>query len=281
MSVFDKTIYIVLIIFDYVIHAICIYSIIKLKAFKNCFGYICFIISITECFLILISAFYIFYDADIEPKSKISIFRRLTGVMQMYLWTALAIGHLYQCLNRMVAVIWSTFYYLKFNTKVSLVCATSIWFLSIFFILPYIDDRCQYYYDPLNKKWEYLDTAFMRIIIKKSKKVVKTDHTIKNNSQITKNHISTKEKMFAFQCFFLTLSLLINSMVYMVLFNIKGFQFDLNFAINIFPLIWRTCVPMTFNENLVLGLFTSIIENSSDDCTGQPCNLGEQTVLQR
>uniref|UniRef100_A0AC35TTQ9 7TM_GPCR_Srx domain-containing protein n=1 Tax=Rhabditophanes sp. KR3021 TaxID=114890 RepID=A0AC35TTQ9_9BILA len=269
MAILQNIFFISSICLDLILHFICIYSILKLKSFRNCFGYICLSASITECCLIFLSSFYILYNFETRSSGKFdaTVPERLMGALKSYLWKVLDLQYLFQSINRCIAINFPTYYYKKFDTKVSVIYTSSVWILGIFLILPYMDDRCQYFYNSFYKTWEMsdspcrylireiltdyflimcfvaeltIDIFVIKTILKRSRKAQKTKNVVKINqtTPVRTYTIFTKENIFAFQCFYSTISAFINSIIYGIIFSIRDPTFDTKFITNAISILY-------------------------------------------
>uniref|UniRef100_A0AC35TZX1 7TM_GPCR_Srx domain-containing protein n=1 Tax=Rhabditophanes sp. KR3021 TaxID=114890 RepID=A0AC35TZX1_9BILA len=274
MSFLVKIIYILLITIDVVSNSLCIYSISKLKSFKNCFGYLCFCISVTVIILTTVKGFYCFYKFDTkedEAIHQITISERLIGAFMNYLWILLRFEHLFLTINRVMAIFFPIFYYQKFHDKASIIYIALMLVTSITFAVPYLDDRCIFYYNAKSEIWEFLNTpckilidqfstlylnialiiaellmdaSVIYYIFKRTKQKItikqlpnlKTEHLPQNNR--IRDMLFTTEHIFAFQCVFWNISLFINTVIFTGLNSIIKSPFYLSFAQNINDLVY-------------------------------------------
>uniref|UniRef100_A0AC35TXZ2 7TM_GPCR_Srx domain-containing protein n=1 Tax=Rhabditophanes sp. KR3021 TaxID=114890 RepID=A0AC35TXZ2_9BILA len=251
-----------------ILNTTCIYLLIKLTIFKNCFGYMCLCLTITKTLNILLFALLFF--AHFQPPNFIDPLKK-------YVWAASSIGNLFLTINRLIAVKYPTFYYKKFKTKVSVMYTFSIYVVSIILCLPYLKNDCIFYYD-LNRRYFiyvesfckfYFDNILTRYIsfllcgiqliidifiltkiIKHSKNVIQCTS---NSQPATSKSTFSKEHIFAFQCIFGNMALLFVSLFYTLGQSVTEYWFNfkvVSIFVSLIYLATDTIILISFNSEI-------------------------------
>uniref|UniRef100_A0AC35TQ31 7TM_GPCR_Srx domain-containing protein n=1 Tax=Rhabditophanes sp. KR3021 TaxID=114890 RepID=A0AC35TQ31_9BILA len=265
-----------------ILHTICICCLLKFKTFANCFGYICLCLSITKATIICILCFHDLYnfETDITSAFEITLLKRMVGCIVIYLWSFISLGHLFITINRLIAAFFVALYYNKFNKKVSLMYTLSIFLITTIICIPLLDNDCKFYYNPIFKIFVYLNTPctfYLDNILTKYMNMVflKVSHgkIFTNNSMSTTNKkILSKERIFAFQCFFGTVSLATMNIVFGFMEQTTAFS-HYSSSITVATLTYLTsdAVILILCNSEIRKIFTTNIYNKIKTivCTGQ------------